>query len=103
MGYSLVLVFASVCAEYLYPTYATYKVLTAASRKGSTLHAYNWHASSNEKQEPHAEGSEKPTELAELESLCMYWAVIAVMRVVETFGEWSWKWYVLRRGVALTI
>ena len=89
---SLTLSLATVCVAYVYPMYATYKVLTAASRNGSTLNAYKWHAQSGKGKRGQAQ--EKPTELAELETLAMYWCVIAIVRVAEAWGEWSWKWCV---------
>ena len=94
MALSLTLALATFCVAYLYPLYATYKVLTASSRGGSTVNAYHWYTASASQAEDGVPVQERPTEVAELESLCMYWAVMAVVRVVEALGEWLWRWCV---------
>lgn len=96
MPLSLTLSLATLCIAYLYPLYATYKVLTAVQRNGSTVNAYSWYGPAKQKQEQDASAPDRPTELAELETLGMYWAVMAVVRVAEAWIEWSWRWYVAR-------
>ncbi|KAI3623379.1 hypothetical protein CBS14141_004162 [Malassezia furfur] len=92
MPLSLTLSLATLCIAYLYPLYATYKVLTAVQRNGSTVNAYSWYGAAKQKQEQDASAPDRPTELAELETLGMYWAVMAVVRVAEAWAEWSWRW-----------
>ncbi|WFD29870.1 hypothetical protein MSPP1_000884 [Malassezia sp. CBS 17886] len=81
---------------YVYPLYATYKVLTAASRAGSTPSHFRWYASPRSSAHRRADNQEDArvprTELAELEYWCMYWSIIAVMRLLEAWLEWAWNW-----------
>lgn len=86
---ALVLTLPTACVSYLYPLYATYKVLTATERSGSSANTYAWYST---KKRERADSADAPTELATLESLCMYWCILAVVRIAEMLGGWSWRW-----------
>lgn len=63
---------------YLYPLYASYKAI-------SSKRASSWPA-------PTAHGPEPRTEMAELEGWLMYWSVVGIVTVIESWFEWTWSW-----------
>lgn len=90
MSTKLLLVAATSAVGYLYPLYATYKVLTAASRVSSSPATPRWGLHRDAIQ------AGASTELADLEAWCMYWSVMAVLRLFETWAEWICNWYVYK-------
>ncbi|WFD44763.1 hypothetical protein MPSI1_003434 [Malassezia psittaci] len=90
MAFSLTLNITTLAAGYVYPLYATYKALSASSRASSTVNQYNWYTAKPKSN--NADANDKPTELAELEALCMYWAVMGTVRIAEAWAEWTWRW-----------
>ena len=80
---------------YLYPLYASFKALTATSRRGSTPGAYRWHSSSSRhhlSEEEAAETEAAATELSELENWTMYWCIISVFWIFDRWLEWAFRW-----------
>lgn len=75
---------------YLYPVYATYKALTAATRGGTTPVAYAW----KEGVGASTKAKEPPTHLSELETWTMYWCVMGIMWLYNLWIEWLLRWYV---------
>ncbi|KOS13105.1 hypothetical protein Malapachy_1449 [Malassezia pachydermatis] len=73
---------------YLYPVYATYKALTAATRGGTTPVAYAW----KEGVGASTKAKEPPTHLSELETWTMYWCVMGIMWLYNLWIEWLLRW-----------
>ncbi|PKI83120.1 hypothetical protein MVES_002733 [Malassezia vespertilionis] len=89
--FSLTLAVCTVAVAYMYPLYATFKVLTSPSRPGSTSKAFYWHKQSSDKSQA-PESDEHPTELSQLEQWSMYWCILASFRILEIFLGWAWQW-----------
>lgn len=75
------------CVAYLYPLYASYKVLSATTRRDSTPGAYQWHAGSDKE-----EAEAAATELSELETWTMYWCVVSLFWLVDAWVGWLFQW-----------
>lgn len=88
---------ATVC---IYPLCSSYKVISTPSCPASTAGKCIWriprapplphpdpdHASS-------VRGDATHTETAEIETWLIYWSVLSVMQMLETFLGWSWNWW----------
>jgi len=75
------------CVAYLYPLYASYKALSATSRRGSTPGAYQWHAGAGKE-----EAQAAATELSELETWTMYWCVVSLFWLADAWIGWMFQW-----------
>ncbi|SPO41663.1 uncharacterized protein PSFLO_07145 [Pseudozyma flocculosa] len=82
-------------ATLLYPLYASYKAVTAQSRRTSSVSSYNWSVRGPDVPPPSidtADDAGNGTELAEMEHWLIYWSVFACLALAEgTFG-WTWRW-----------
>lgn len=75
------------CVAYLYPLYASYKALSATTRRGSTPSAYQWHDGTDNE-----EAQAAATELSELETWTMYWCVVSLFWLVDAWVGWMFQW-----------
>lgn len=78
---SLILALGTTVVAYVYPLYATYKVLASTSHQ-------------TRPSGPDDGTGEQPTELSELETWTMYWCVMALFWLVDAWIGWTFRWYV---------
>ncbi|PWN48548.1 hypothetical protein IE53DRAFT_389239 [Violaceomyces palustris] len=82
-------------ASLLYPLYASYKAITAQSRKSSTVSDYSWNLNDRQDardQDPSSKSDSTTTELAEMETWLIYWSIFACINLAESYFGWSWRW-----------
>ncbi|WFD25053.1 hypothetical protein MNAN1_000015 [Malassezia nana] len=79
---SLILALGTTAVAYVYPLYATYKVLASVSHRA--------------RPSGQDDGTdEQPTELSELETWTMYWCVMALFWLVDAWLGWTFRWVAL--------
>lgn len=70
-----------------YPLYASYKALAPSPATPGTAAAAGRRRSANA-----APPLQAHDELLELQTWSMYWSVVALLHLAETWLEWSWSW-----------